>query len=204
MHLDRDASIVCVDRSNMICSVNLVWIHSIFFLLSWIYYGQAWQTSLIWKCTLHFSLNESTLNYFVFHSALTKWTAIPFQSLFRKFQSRNAWGWRGPLQTVQSTTLLNQAGSPGAGCPGPCPLVFSVSPRMEMPQHLWATCTKSLAISAEVAKEMFGVGLSYICKILNSSSFNYLNSIPWNRTCNLARKDLMTRLNPAVLVKIKI
>lgn len=31
MHLDRDTSVVCVDRSNMICSVNLVWIHSIFF-----------------------------------------------------------------------------------------------------------------------------------------------------------------------------
>lgn len=107
------------------------------------------------------------------------------------------------LQTVQSTTLLNQAGSPGEGCPGPCPPVFLVSLRMEMPQHLWATCTKSLAISAEVAKEMFGVGLFYICNILNSFSFNYLNSIPWNRTCNLARKDLMTRMNSAVPVKIK-
>lgn len=51
---------------------------------------------------------------------------------------------------------------------------------------------------------MFGVGLYSTCKILNSFFFfNYLNSIPWKRTCNLARKDLMTRMNPAVPVKIK-
>lgn len=70
-----------------------------------------------------------------------------------------------------------------------------------MSKCLWATCTKNLAIYAEVAKEMFWVGLFSIWKILNSFSFNYLNSIPRKRTCNLERKDLMTRMNPAVPVK---
>lgn len=67
-----------------------------------------------------------------------------------------------------------------------------------MSKCLWATCTKNLA------KEMFWVGLFSIGKILNSFSFNYLNSVPRKKTCNLARKDLMTRMNPAVPVKIKI
>ena len=32
-----------------------------------------------------------------------------------------------------------QAGPPKAGCPGPCPVGFCLSPRMEAPQPLWAT-----------------------------------------------------------------
>lgn len=36
-----------------------------------------------------------------------------------------------------------QAESPRAGCPGPCPDVFRISPRREFPQALWAICASA-------------------------------------------------------------
>jgi len=35
-------------------------------------------------------------------------------------KSQAGWGWKGPLEVNKSNTLA-QAGSPGAGCPGPHP-----------------------------------------------------------------------------------
>lgn len=68
--------------------------------------------------------------------------------------------------------------------------------------HWCSTSQNGLAISAEEAKRNV-VGFFPICKILDSFSFDYLSSpTPWNRTCNLANKALMTRINPAVSVKI--
>jgi len=36
-----------------------------------------------------------------------------------------------------------QAGSAKAGCPGPCPVRFCISPQMEASQPLWASCSSS-------------------------------------------------------------
>jgi len=35
-----------------------------------------------------------------------------------------------------------QRGPRGAGCPGPCPDYFSISPRMKTPQPLWEICAR--------------------------------------------------------------
>ena len=61
-------------------------------------------------------------------------------------ESQNHLGWRGSVEIIQSAFPQTpaQAQSPRAGCPGPCPDGFLVSPRMETPQLLWATCPKCL------------------------------------------------------------
>jgi len=98
-----------------------------------------------------------------------------------------------------------QAGSPEAGCPGPCPPGFLVSPSLEnatasLGNLCWcSTSQNGLAVSADVAKGCFFP----IRKILDSFYFSYLSPpTPWNRTCDLASKDLTTRINPAIPVKI--
>lgn len=161
-------------------------------------------------CSLHFPSNESILNYFLSCSSLSE-LQFPISdcpSQDELFQKASVTEWLR-LEGTSGDCLVHhpaQAGSRGAGCPGPCPSGFSISPMKEMPQPLWATwCSTSqngLAISAEEAKRNV-VGFFPICKILDSFSFDYLSSpTPWNRTCNLANKDLMTRINPAVSVKI--
>lgn len=50
-------------------------------------------------------------------------------------ESQNHLGWRGSVEIIQSAFPQTpaQAQSPRAGCPGPCPDGFLVSPRMETP-----------------------------------------------------------------------
>ena len=54
-------------------------------------------------------------------------------------ESQNSWGWKEPLEVILSNpfNLPAQAGPPRAGCPGPCPDSFWISPRMDTPQPLW-------------------------------------------------------------------
>lgn len=54
--------------------------------------------------------------------------------------SQNGLEWKRLLEIFQSN-LPAHAGSARGGCAGPHPAVFSVSPRMDTPQPIWAACT---------------------------------------------------------------
>lgn len=96
-------------------------------------------------CSLHFPSNESILNYFLSCSSLSE-LQFPISdcpSQDELFQKASVTEWLR-LEGTSGDCLVHhpaQAGSRGAGCPGPCPSGFSISPMKEMPQPLWATCT---------------------------------------------------------------
>lgn len=65
----------------------------------------------------------------------TRWsTPLPFT------ESMNCWSGRVSLEIIQSNHIPSPAGSATVDWSGLCPK-FWVSPRMEMPQSLWAPCT---------------------------------------------------------------
>jgi len=49
---------------------------------------------------------------------------------------------RGPLKVIWFCSPA-QAGPSRAGCPGPCPDDFGISPKSETPQSPWVTCARS-------------------------------------------------------------
>lgn len=57
-------------------------------------------------------------------------------------KSQNGWGWRCSGKHLIQSML--RAGSATVGSSEPCPVRFWVSPRVEIPQPLWATCTQCL------------------------------------------------------------
>lgn len=64
----------------------------------------------------------------------------------RATESRAGWGWKGPVGFIWPYPLPKR-GHPEAGCPGPCPDGFWISPRLETPQAPWATCAGARAPS---------------------------------------------------------
>ena len=56
-------------------------------------------------------------------------------------ESQNGRGWKGPLGTPSPTPA--KAGSPRAGCTGPCPGGAGISPEKETPQPLWAALARA-------------------------------------------------------------
>jgi len=54
----------------------------------------------------------------------------------------NVGGWKGPLWVTQSNTPA-KAGSPRAGCTGPCPGGSGISPGKETPQPPWAAWARA-------------------------------------------------------------
>ena len=57
-------------------------------------------------------------------------------------QSQHGRGWQGPLWVTQSNPPA-KAGSPTAGCTGPCPGGAGISPEKETPQPPWAACSSA-------------------------------------------------------------
>jgi len=60
----------------------------------------------------------------------------------RVTESQNVRGWKAPLWVTQSNPPV-EAGSPTAGCTGPCPGGSSISPEQETPQPPWAACASA-------------------------------------------------------------
>ena len=65
--------------------------------------------------------------------------SLPFH---RITESQNSRGWKGPLWVIKSNPPA-EAGSPTAGCTGPCPGRFWISPEKETPQPPWAACSSA-------------------------------------------------------------
>lgn len=80
---------------------------------------------------------------------------------------------------------------------------FSISRDGDVTVSLGNLYIESRYFCRSSKRNVWGWALFYMQNFKFFFFFNYLNSIPWKRTCNLARKDLMTRMNPAVPVKIK-
>ena len=57
-------------------------------------------------------------------------------------ESQTGRGWKGPLWVTQSNPPT-EAGSPRAGCTGPCPGRSRISPEKETPQPPWAACSSA-------------------------------------------------------------
>lgn len=55
---------------------------------------------------------------------------------------QTGWVWKITLKVIWSNPPA-QVGPPAAGCPGPCPDGFWLSPRREASQPLWATCVSA-------------------------------------------------------------
>jgi len=70
-----------------------------------------------------------------------KYNFLHFYS-WRITESQNVRGWKGPLWVIKSNSPA-QAGSPTAGCTGPCPGGSSISPEKETPQPPWAMCSRA-------------------------------------------------------------
>jgi len=69
-------------------------------------------------------------------------------ALKTQLQSQNGRGWKGPLWVIQSNAHA-EAGSPTAGCTGPCLGGSRISPEKENPQPLWAACSRALSPQSE-------------------------------------------------------
>ena len=57
-------------------------------------------------------------------------------------ESQNGRGWKGPLWVIQSNPTA-EAGSPTAGCTGPCPGGSWIPPEKETPPPPWAACSSA-------------------------------------------------------------
>ena len=69
--------------------------------------------------------------------------STPKFQLCRDFtESQNGRGWKGPLWVISSNSPA-EAGSPTAGCTGPCPGGSWISPEKETPQPPWAACSNA-------------------------------------------------------------
>ena len=64
------------------------------------------------------------------------------RAVVRITESQNARGWKGPLWVTQSSPPA-EAGSPTAGCTGPCPGGAWISPEKETPQPPWVACSSA-------------------------------------------------------------
>lgn len=78
---------------------------------------------------------------------------------------QNVEGWKGPLRVVCSSAP-GQAGP--AVCPGPCPIRFLTSPRVETPQLSWLAC--ALLNYSRSEKNIFwclhGISCVSLCPLL--------------------------------------
>lgn len=67
-------------------------------------------------------------------------------SVFKHFfltwttESQDGWGRKGSLEVKPEANPTAQTGTSGASCPGSSPDGFWVSPKMEIPPRLWASC----------------------------------------------------------------
>ena len=68
--------------------------------------------------------------------------SLPLPSLSHRI-TQNGRGWKGPQEIKYN--LPAKAGSPRAGCTGPRPGGFSISPEKDTPQPLWAACSSALS-----------------------------------------------------------
>jgi len=82
---------------------------------------------------MHISLQFSTRN---------ETDSLKYLGIHRITESQNVRGWKGPLWVIQSNPPA-QAGSPTAGCRGPCPGRSWISPEKETPQPPWAACSSA-------------------------------------------------------------
>ena len=72
-----------------------------------------------------------------FRHQITIFSSI-FSAWCLSYESQNGVGWKGALEIIWPKPTA-RAGPPTAGCPGPCPDGFWISPRMETPQPPWVT-----------------------------------------------------------------
>ena len=104
-------------------------------------------------------------------------------------ESQSVRGWKGPLWVIWCNPPA-EAGSPRAGCTGPCPGGSWTSPEKENPQPPWATCSRApshLTMCPETAVYCFFRPLSQLhhsfasVLLLGGESFIFLEHIrqPW-------------------------
>ena len=85
---------------------------------------------------------------------------VRMQRFSRITESQNVRGWKGPLWVIWSNSPA-EAGSPAAGCTGPCPGGSWISPEKETPQPPWVACFRASSPSEGRSSSSCSAGTFY-------------------------------------------